>query len=109
MKIKIEKNIVDFQPENVNEKVQLEVLWKLLIDCVNKSGKLAPIGEYVPAKNKTSASFHIEGLETEKQEYAIIRVEQDCTCYCATCNRLMDLKKGDQIPVCCGKLMEIVE
>lgn len=109
MKINIEKNIVDFSPENAEERKELEVLWRLLIDCADQSRKMVPIGEYVPSKNDKGASFHIEGLASEKHGYEAILVESDCTCYCATCNNFVAHKKGAPVPLCCGKLMEIVD
>ncbi|MDR3171282.1 MAG: hypothetical protein LBU17_06580 [Treponema sp.] len=36
-------------------------------------------------------------------------VEEDCTVYCKTCNKTVQLKKGDAIPLCCGHLMEIID
>ncbi len=109
MKISIEKNIVDFLPESANEKAQLESLWRLMIDCNDQSRKMVPIGEYVPAKSNKGASFHIEGIESKKRDYTSIPVESDCRCYCAVCNNFVDLKKGSPIPLCCGKLMEVID
>ena len=59
MKFHMEKNIVEFYPENDNEKDSLELIWKQLIDCVKETKKLVPIGEYVPEK-KNVARFTIE-------------------------------------------------
>lgn len=59
MKISIEKNVVEFVPENREETDSLDSLWKVLIDCVKDSKKLTPIGEYVPEK-KLLARFAIE-------------------------------------------------
>lgn len=108
MQIDIERNIVKFSSESAGEQAKLEELWKTLIDCAGTSRKLAPIGEYVPAKNKCSATFFIEGMNDEKT-YTRITVENDCRCYCDTCNNFVDIRRGDAIPICCGKLMEIVE
>ncbi len=60
MRFRIEKNVVEFFPENPRETADLEVLWRKLVDCVRETGKLVPIGEFVPEK-KNSAMFHIEG------------------------------------------------
>jgi hypothetical protein len=60
MQINIEKNLVEFTPENADETKQIEDLWKLMIDCVRFSKKLVPVGEYIPQKNKF-ARFAIEG------------------------------------------------
>jgi len=59
MKIVIDKNVVEFTPENDNEATQLNTLWKVIVDCVGSSKKLVPIGEYVPIKSNL-ARFAIE-------------------------------------------------
>ncbi len=109
MKINIEKNIVEFAPESGEETAKLETLWKLLIDCNNAAKKLTPIGEYIPAKGEGSASFYIEGLELAQSGYVPVAVLEDCQVYCQECNKILPLKKGNTIPVCCGKTMEIVD
>lgn len=60
MKINIDKNLVEFIPENDGEKISLEKLWNTVVDCVKFNKKLAPVGEYIPAKSKL-ARFVIEG------------------------------------------------
>lgn len=109
MKIDFNKNVVEFFPESTDEKAKIETLWKMIIDCNGTAKKLVPIGEYEPAKNHISAMFQIEGLETKDQGYIEVHVDTDCICYCKTCNKQITLKKGDPIPLCCGKLMEIIE
>jgi hypothetical protein len=59
MKIKVEKNVVEFQPEGDAEKKQLSALWDVIVDCAKFNKKLAPIGEYVPGKT-AQARFSIE-------------------------------------------------
>jgi hypothetical protein len=59
MKISVEKNVVEFVPDNDAETVQLESLWNTIVDCVKFNRKLVPIGEYVPSKSNT-ARFAIE-------------------------------------------------
>jgi hypothetical protein len=59
MKISVEKNVVEFVPDNDAETVQLESLWNAIVDCVKFNRKLVPIGEYVPSKSNT-ARFAIE-------------------------------------------------
>lgn len=68
-----------------------------------------PIGEYVPQKNDKGASFHIEGLELEDSTFVEVRVERDEQVYCSICNKLQSLKAGDVIPICCGKMMTVVD
>ena len=109
MKISIDKNLVEFKPETADEKSHLEGLWRLLVDCVRFNKKLVPVGEYIPEKN-AFARFAIEGLKTEATgSYAEVYVDNDTTCFCQTCNKFVKLKKGDRIPPCCGKLMEVLD
>lgn len=60
MKITIEKNLVEFSPENPDEQRQLEELWRLVVDCAKFNKKLVPVGEYLPQKNQC-ARFYLEG------------------------------------------------
>ena len=59
MKIKIENNLVEFEPKNEDETGMLEDLWKLLVDCARFNKKLVPVGEYIPQK-KNLARFVVE-------------------------------------------------
>lgn len=59
MKINIDKNLVEFVPENDGEKAHLEKLWNTVVDCAKFNKKLAPVGEYIPAKSSL-ARFAIE-------------------------------------------------
>ena len=81
----------------------------MIIDCNGSPKKLVPIGEYEPNKHHDAAMFQIEGLEKWEQGYTEVRVDKDCVCYCSNCNKQVNLKKGDAIPICCGKVMEIIE
>jgi hypothetical protein len=60
MKISIDKNVVEFVPDNTLETAELEKLWNVIVDCVKFNKKLVPIGEYVPQKSNL-ARFAIEG------------------------------------------------
>ncbi len=109
MKINIDKNLVEFTPENSDEKVKLEALWRLVVDCVRFNKKLVPIGEYVAAKDEF-ARFAIEGFESDSQDaFPEVYADQDCRCYCQTCNKYVELKKGERVPPCCGKVMEVLD
>lgn len=111
MKIDIQKNLVEFTPESADEKVKLEGLWRKIVDCVRFNKKLVPVGQYVAATD-TLARFAIEGGETNDvsvDEFPEVYVEADCRCYCQTCNKYVELKKGDRVPPCCGKLMEVLD
>ena len=109
MKIDIIKSRVIFKPENADEKAKLEAIWRILVDCVGDSRKLVPIGEYVPQKDSKGASFHIEGLEPDEVSYAEVSVEEDAVAYCKKCSKIVNLKKEDFVPLCCGKMMDIID
>jgi hypothetical protein len=109
MKINIDKNLVSFIPENAEETSGTDRLWRLLIDCVNETRKLTPVGEYVPQKNNV-ATFYVEGLEAKAQKPAALQVMSSAGRVCCfICNKFVDLKKGDSIPLCCGRTMEIMD
>jgi hypothetical protein len=59
MKIKVEKLLVEFVPENDEETAAMQQVWNLIVDCVKENKKLVPVGEYVPVKNNL-ARFAIE-------------------------------------------------
>ena len=107
MLINIEKNLVEFTPERIDEQAKLEELWKLIVDCVRFNKKLVPIGEYIPSKNNM-ARFVIES-DSKGTAFAEVYVDRDCRAFCITCNKYVMLKKGDKIPPCCGKIMEILD
>ena len=109
MKIRINKDIVEFTPEHAAEAAELEALWVKMGNWVGETKSLQPIGVYIPSENKT-ASFHIEGLsEQEKASIPVIRAPYDTDVYCVTCNRTEHVKAGEPIPFCCGRLMEILD
>lgn len=109
MKINIEKNLVEFTPENDDETKKIETLWRILVDCARFNKKLVPVGEYIPQKNDF-ARFVVEGAPDDNADtYATVYADSDCRAYCQTCNKYVELKKGDQVPPCCGKLMEILD
>ncbi len=108
MKIDIEKNLVELTPERPDEKAKLLELWKIVVDCVRFNKKLVPVGEYIPEKSNI-ARFAIEGVDSSQTEFAEVYAETDCRAFCQTCNKYVMLKKGDRIPPCCGKLMEIID
>jgi hypothetical protein len=109
MKINFDKNLVSLIPESAEEISGVDRLWRLLIDCVNETRKLTPVGEFVPAKNST-ATFYIEGLETKSKRSAPVQVmHHSGRVCCFVCNKFVDLKTGDSIPLCCGKPMEVMD
>ena len=60
MKIAIDKDLVEFEPENDEETAMMETLWRLMVDCVKFNKKLVPVGEYIPQK-RNLARFVVEG------------------------------------------------
>jgi hypothetical protein len=109
MQITLQKNTVTLSPGTPEEQAKLLAVWRLLVHCNGLSRKLAPIGEFVPAKNRP-AQFLIEGPGAESlPDIPAVVVEEDSQVYCKTCNRIQSLKRGQRIPPCCGKLMEIMD
>lgn len=106
MKITIDKNVVEFTPESAQETADLETLWRVTVDCMKENKKIVPIGEYIPDK-KNVAQFFIEGaaggLAARNPER---KVASDATYYCAVCNKYMNVKQGEGVPLCCGRDME---
>lgn len=102
MKIIVDKNVIDLVPESDNETLALSSLWNVMVDCVKFNKKMVPIGEYVPEK-KNSAQFMIEG---EVDATTPVYAQTDITVYCATCNKYFNVKQGEQVPLCCGRVME---
>ena len=109
MKIRIDKNIVEFTPEHAAEKAELEALWIKMGNCVGDNKSLQPIGVYIPSENKP-ATFNIAGLsEAEKNAIPEIRAPYDTDVYCVTCNKTVHVKAGEVVPFCCGRMMEILD
>ena len=59
MRIELDGTLVRIMPETEQEKKEMNGLWRILIDCVNKTRKLVPVGEYIPGI-KEVAVFNIE-------------------------------------------------
>ena len=109
MKIRIDKDLVEFTPEHPAEVAELEALWVKLGNCLGGNKQLEPIGTYVPSQQR-SATFHIAGLsEQEKKEVPEVRAPYDTDVYCVTCNKTIHVKAGEVVPFCCGRLMEILD
>ena len=109
MKIRIDKDIVEFTPENASEQVELEALWVKMGNCLGGNKSLEPIGVFIPSENKT-ATFHIAGLSDEEvKAIPEVRAPYDSDVYCVTCNKTVSVKAGEVVPFCCGRLMELLD
>jgi hypothetical protein len=109
MRINIDKNVVEFIPENQQETASLEVLWRMVLDCAGGNNKsLSPIGEYVPQKENL-ARFVIEGAASGKTVFSEMVSEAECTYLCTICNKYIHIHVGQAVPYCCGRLMEPVD
>ena len=87
MKVKMDKAVVEFIPENAIETSQLEALWIKMGNCVGETKRLEPMGVYVRTENK-SAKFHIEGLSAEEtKSIPQVLAPYDTDVYCYICNR----------------------
>lgn len=105
MKIRVDRNVVEFTPDGPRETQEMELLWRVIVDCMRENKKLVPIGEYIPQKENL-ARFTIEGIPGGVTQWSDEKTTADCAYYCMTCNKYINLKKGNDIPLCCGKLME---
>lgn len=109
MKIRLDHDLAEFLPENPVEATELEALWIKMGNCVGGTKRLEPMGVYVKGENK-SATFHIEGLSAEEAKAnPQVLAPYDTDVYCITCNRTEHIRKGEPIPVCCGRLMEMLD
>jgi hypothetical protein len=43
------------------------------------------------------------------KEHKPVYTEDDNTAYCTICNKTVDLKAGDEIPLCCGMVMQLID
>ena len=108
MRIVVDKNVIEFVPETPQEVADLDVLWKIIIDCYGENKKIVPMGNFIPGQDKV-ARFYIEGIQGGKTTYSEHKAREDCTYLCAICNKYINLKAGDTIPLCCGKEMEPID
>ena len=54
MKIRIDKDIVEFIPEHAAEKAELEALWVKMGNCLGDTKQLQPIGTYLPSEDRVA-------------------------------------------------------
>ena len=48
-------------------------------------------------------------MELKSGLISVVRAEKECDVYCVTCNKTVNVKAGEVIPFCCGRLMEILD
>lgn len=108
MKILVDRNVVEFCPDTPQETAELEILWRVVVDCIKDSKRMSPIGEYIPTKSNI-ARFVIEGVPGGTTQYTDQTVSAESTVYCQVCNKYANLKPGDAVPTCCGKPMENID
>ncbi len=108
MKITVDRNVVEFRPESNQETADLEVLWRVVVDCMKENKKMVAIGEYVPTKENL-ARFVIEGVAGGQTTWSEAKAAADDTYYCAVCNKYMNVKAGQGVPMCCGRNMETMD
>lgn len=109
MKISLDKNVVEFTPENEQETASLDILWKVVFDCNGNNKKIVPMGQFVPGHDKI-ARFNIEGVKGGVTTYSEeTKATEDNTYYCSTCNKYANVKSGESLPQCCGRDMEAMD
>ena len=48
-------------------------------------------------------------MELKDFSQLVARADKDSTVYCPICHKTLEVKAGQPIPRCCGKVMEIME
>lgn len=48
-------------------------------------------------------------METNGFSQLVARAEKDCRVYCPICHKMLEVKAGEVIPRCCGKVMEVMK
>ena len=47
-----------------------------------------------------------KAVELKEGLIPVVRAEADCEVYCPICHKILEVKAGEAIPRCCGKVME---
>ena len=107
MKIRIDGETVEFEPETQSEAMELELLVKQMGSGLKEEIHLQADGIYA-RRIDSCARFRLEGLSPEGLKSGpLMPFEADV--YCDICGRKKHLKAGEPIPMCCGKRMEILK
>jgi hypothetical protein len=48
-------------------------------------------------------------VDKAHSHYTPVYTKTDNTAYCTTCGKTVDLKAGDEIPICCGRIMDLID
>lgn len=106
MKIRIDGETVAFEPETQAEAMELELLVKTMGSGLKDGIHLTADGFY-SRRIDSSALFRLEGLAgNEVKKGPLMPFEGDVYCY--TCGKKKHLKAGEPIPMCCGKVMDVL-
>ena len=101
MKIRIDKDIVEFTPENPAEKAELEALWIKMGNCVGGTKQLQPIGTYVPAEVSEYVAIDIgligPGYDGEERKVTICAKDASTPYDYELTSRLIDLAEAKSI------------
>ena len=107
MKIRIDGETVEFEPETQSEAMELELLVKQLGNGLKDDIHLIADSIY-SRRIDSCAKFRIEGQDQNNLKSGpLMPFEADV--YCNICGRKKHLQAGEPIPMCCGKRMEIVK
>lgn len=45
-------------------------------------------------------------MELKEGLIPVVKAERDCQVYCPICHKILEVKAGEVIPRCCGKVMK---
>ncbi len=48
-------------------------------------------------------------MELKEGLISVVKAQKDCAVYCPICHKILEIKAGETIPRCCGKVMEVME
>ena len=106
MQLQINRDVVEWVPENDAERAALEAFWLLLIPSGDRTKSLVPQGAF-PGQLGAAARFRIEGLSlAEKNGLSVSRAPRELDYYCPVCGKVRRLRAGEIVPRCCGREME---
>lgn len=106
MQLQINRDVVEWVPENEAEHAALEAFWLLLIPSGDRARSLVPQGSF-PEQPGAAARFRIDGLSlAEKNGLTVSRASRELDYCCPVCGKVRRLRAGEIVPRCCGREME---